>query len=55
VNRRQLQATALVHGFNVATWWAMGALIAGVVVNADRAPAPQTAQERTPEPVDSAT
>ncbi|MER5519056.1 MFS transporter [Streptomyces sp. NPDC002763] len=60
VNRRQLQATALVHGFNVATWWAMGALllgalIAGVVVNADRAPTLQAAQERTPEPVDSAT
>jgi EmrB/QacA subfamily drug resistance transporter len=59
VNRRQLAAEATVHGFNVATWWAMGALllaalIAGVVVNADRAPTPQAAQERTPEPVDTA-
>jgi len=57
---RSLQAEATVHGFNVATWWAMGALllaatIAGVVVNADRAPTPQAAQERTPEPVDTAT
>ncbi|MER6269220.1 DHA2 family efflux MFS transporter permease subunit [Streptomyces sp900105755] len=55
-----LAAKAAVHGFNVATWWAMaalllGALIAGVVVNADRAPTPQAPQERTPEPVDSAT
>ncbi|MFJ9725324.1 MFS transporter [Streptomyces sp. NPDC101209] len=60
VNRRALQAEATVHGFNVATWWAMGALllaalIAAVVVNADRAPTPQSAQERTPEPVDTAT
>ncbi|WP_427166238.1 MFS transporter [Streptomyces sp. C1-1] len=60
VNRRALQAEATVHGFNVATWWAMGALllaalIAGVVVNADRAPVLQGAQERTPEPVDTAT
>ncbi|MFJ9907129.1 DHA2 family efflux MFS transporter permease subunit [Streptomyces sp. NPDC101152] len=60
VNRRLLAARATVHGFNIATWWAMGALllaalIAGVVVNADRAPTPQAARERTPEPVDSAT
>ncbi|MER5448959.1 MFS transporter [Streptomyces sp. NPDC002764] len=60
VNRRALQAEATVHGFNVATWWAVGALllaalIAGVVVNADRAPVLQGAQERTPEPVDTAT
>ncbi|MEU9389213.1 MFS transporter [Streptomyces sp. NPDC048324] len=59
-NRRALQAEATVHGFNVATWWAMGALllaalIAGVVVNAERAPTLQSAQERTPEPVDTAT
>ncbi|MER7841005.1 MFS transporter [Streptomyces sp. NPDC096040] len=59
-DRRLLAAKATVHGFNVATWWAMaalllGALVAGVVVNADRAPAPRDAQERTPEPVDSAT
>ncbi|WP_406439770.1 MFS transporter [Streptomyces sp. NBC_00631] len=59
-NRALLEAKAAVHGFNVATWWAMaalllGALIAGVVVNADRAPTPQAAQERAPEPVDSAT
>jgi hypothetical protein len=59
VNPRPLQAEATVHGFNVATWWAMGSLlvaatIAGLVVNADRAPTPQAAQERTPEPVDTA-
>jgi EmrB/QacA subfamily drug resistance transporter len=59
-NPKELQAKALVHGFNVATWWAMGALlmgalVAGLVVNADRAPTPQAAQERTPEPVDTAT
>jgi hypothetical protein len=59
VNPRALQAEATVHGFNVATWWAMGALllaatVAGVVVNAHRAPTPQAAQERTPEPVDMA-
>ncbi|MGW3092670.1 MFS transporter [Streptomyces sp. NPDC001102] len=59
-NRRALEAEATVHGFNVATWWAMGALllaalIAGVVVNAERAPTPRSAQERTPEPVDTAT
>ncbi|MCL6666831.1 MFS transporter [Streptomyces panaciradicis] len=59
-NRRALQAEATVHGFNVATWWAMAALllaalIAGVVVNAERAPTLQSAQERTPEPVDTAT
>ncbi|MGW1215515.1 MFS transporter [Streptomyces sp. NPDC002499] len=46
VDARELAAKASVHGFNVATWWAMsalllGALIAGVVVNADRAPTPQ--------------
>lgn len=55
---KELQAKALVHGFNVATWWAMGALllgalIAGVVVNAERAPTLQTTGERTPEPVDT--
>jgi EmrB/QacA subfamily drug resistance transporter len=60
VNRRLLAAKATVHGFNVATWWAMGALllaalIAGLVVNAHRAPTPQTAAERTPETVDSTT
>ena len=54
-DRRLLAAKATLHGFNVATWWAMaalllGALVAGVVVNAGRAPAPQDAQERTPEP-----
>ncbi|MFR0357829.1 MFS transporter [Streptomyces sediminimaris] len=58
-DRRLLTAKATVHGFNVATWWALGALllaalIAGTVVNADRAPTPQSARERTPEPVDSA-
>ncbi|MFG2786883.1 MFS transporter [Streptomyces sp. NPDC048419] len=59
VDRRLLAAKATVHGFNVATWWAMGALllaalIAGVVVNADRAPTMQSAASKTPEPVDSA-
>ncbi|MEV7977309.1 DHA2 family efflux MFS transporter permease subunit [Streptomyces sp. NPDC086519] len=59
-DRALLAAKAAVHGFNVATWWAMaalllGALVAGVVVNADRAPTPQAARERTPEPVESAT
>ncbi|MHC3468220.1 DHA2 family efflux MFS transporter permease subunit [Streptomyces sp. 7R007] len=57
VDRRLLQAKALVHGFNVATWWAMAALLlaaltAGVLVNAERAPTPHGAGERTPEPVD---
>ena len=53
VDARELAAKASVHGFNVATWWAMGALllgalIAGVVVNADRAPTPPGAGEQTP-------
>ncbi|MET7473208.1 MFS transporter [Streptomyces sp. NPDC005648] len=57
-NPKELQANALVHGFNVATWWAMGALllgalIAGVVVDAERAPTLQGAGERTPEPVET--
>ncbi|MFC8514061.1 MFS transporter [Streptomyces sp. NPDC057257] len=60
VDRRLLAAKATVHGFNVATYWALAALllaaaIAGLVVNADRAPTPQATQERTPEPVDTAT
>ncbi len=55
VDRRLLAAKATVHGFNVATWWAMGALllaalVAGLVVNADRAPTPERTKE--PEPVD---
>jgi EmrB/QacA subfamily drug resistance transporter len=59
VDKQLLAAKATVHGFNVATWWAMGALllaalIAGVVVNADRAPTMQSAASKTPEPVDSA-
>ncbi|MFI6658297.1 MFS transporter [Streptomyces sp. NPDC050523] len=59
VDKRLLSAKATVHGFNVATWWAMAALllaalIAGVVVNAKRAPTPQSAEKRAPEPVDSA-
>lgn len=46
VDKRLLQAEATVHGFTVATWWAFGALlpaalIAGVVVNAERAPTPR--------------
>ncbi|MDT7840807.1 DHA2 family efflux MFS transporter permease subunit [Streptomyces justiciae] len=58
VNRRELAARASVHGFNVATWWAMGALllaavVAGVVVNADRAPTPEGAAGKAPEPVDA--
>jgi hypothetical protein len=58
VDRRLLGAKATVHGFNVATWWAMAALlvaalIAGLVVNADRAPTMQGAAPKTPEPVDS--
>nr|WP_260327339.1 MFS transporter [Streptomyces sp. TLI_185] len=59
VNPRSLQAEATVHGFNAATWWAMGSLllaatIAGLVVNADRAPTPQAAAAE-PEPVDART
>ncbi|MCX5423192.1 MFS transporter [Streptomyces sp. NBC_00078] len=59
VDRRRLAAEATVHGFNVATYWALGALllaalIAGVVINADRVPTPQAAQQRVPEPVDAA-
>ncbi|MFI6566244.1 MFS transporter [Streptomyces sp. NPDC050534] len=59
VDKGLLAAKATVHGFNVATWWAMAALllaalIAGVVVNAKRAPTPQSAEKRAPEPVDSA-
>ncbi len=47
------------HGFNVATWWAMAsillaALIAGVLVNADRVPTPGTVAKETPQqPVDT--
>jgi MFS family permease len=56
VNRKLLEAKAAVHGFNVATWWAMAsillaALIAGVLVNTDRVPTPQITEERAPEPV----
>ncbi|WP_407700276.1 MFS transporter [Streptomyces beihaiensis] len=45
VDRRALAAQATVHGFNVASWWAMasvllGALVAALVVNAPRAPVP---------------
>jgi EmrB/QacA subfamily drug resistance transporter len=58
VDRRALASRAAVHGFNVATWWAMGALllaalIAGVVVNADRMPAPEGRPAPVPEPVES--
>ncbi|MHB9759249.1 MFS transporter [Streptomyces sp. BYX5S] len=40
-DRRELAARATVHGFNVATWWAVGsvllaAVVAAVVVNAPR-------------------
>jgi hypothetical protein len=47
-----------VHGFNGATWWAMGALllaalIAGIVVDADRMPAPRERPAPLPEPVDT--
>ncbi|MFE7167423.1 MFS transporter [Streptomyces sp. NPDC057616] len=59
VDQRLLSAKATVHGFNVATWWAMAALllaalIAGVVINARRAPTMQSSASKTPEPVDSA-
>ncbi|MER5442382.1 MFS transporter [Streptomyces sp. NPDC002790] len=42
-DRRALASRAAVHGFNVATWWAvasvlLAAVIAAVVVNAPRAP-----------------
>ncbi|MGI5457302.1 DHA2 family efflux MFS transporter permease subunit [Streptomyces sp. CA-249302] len=58
VDKQLLAAKATVHGFNVATWWALAALllaavIAGVVVNADRAPTPQSAEKQAPEPVDT--
>ncbi|MFF3659917.1 MFS transporter [Streptomyces olivochromogenes] len=58
VDRRALASRAAVHGFNVATWWAMGALllaalIAGIVVNADRMPAPQARPAPLPEPVET--
>ncbi len=58
-NRQLLEAKAAVHGFNVATWWAMAsillaALIAGVLVNADRVPTPGTVAKETPQqPVDT--
>ncbi|MHB9859577.1 DHA2 family efflux MFS transporter permease subunit [Streptomyces sp. YIM S03343] len=59
-DRRLLQAQATVHGFNVATWWAMGslllaALIAAVVIDAPHAPMPHRAEEAVPQPVESAT
>jgi hypothetical protein len=59
VNRKLLEAKAAVHGFNVATWWAMAsillaALIAGVLVNADRVPTPGAVAKETPQqPVDT--
>lgn len=58
VDRRALASRAAVHGFNVATWWAMGALllaalIAGIVVDADRMPAPRERPAPLPEPVDT--
>jgi predicted MFS family arabinose efflux permease len=57
VDRQELAARATVHGFNVATWWAMASLllaavVAGVVVNAERAPTPQGAGVKEAEPVD---
>ncbi|MEU6377753.1 MFS transporter [Streptomyces sp. NPDC046909] len=58
VDRRELAARATVHGFNVATWWAMAALllaalVAGVVVNARSAPTPPgAAGAKEAEPVD---
>ncbi|WOX12041.1 MFS transporter [Streptomyces sp. N50] len=53
-NKRLLEAKAAVHGFNVATWWAMAsillaALIAGVLVNADRVPTPGAVAKETPQ------
>ncbi|WP_405843410.1 MFS transporter [Streptomyces sp. NBC_01518] len=59
VNKQLLEAKAAVHGFNVATWWAMAsillaALIAGVLVNADRVPTPgAVAKEAPQQPVDT--
>jgi predicted MFS family arabinose efflux permease len=57
-DRRALASHAAVHGFNVATWWAMGslppaALIAGVVVDAHRVPTPEGRPAPVPEPVES--
>ncbi|MBO1334847.1 MFS transporter [Streptomyces sp. VRA16 Mangrove soil] len=62
VDRRALAAEATVHGFNVATWWAMGsvllgALVAGIVVNAPSAPTTATeapAGDREVTPADRA-
>ncbi|MFJ9628718.1 MFS transporter [Streptomyces sp. NPDC091280] len=59
VDKPLLEAKAAVHGFNVATWWAMAslllaALIAGVLVNTDRVPAPGAVPAETPQqPVDT--
>ncbi|MET7680202.1 DHA2 family efflux MFS transporter permease subunit [Streptomyces sp. NPDC005423] len=58
VDRRRLAAESAVHGFNVATWWAMGALllaalVAGVVIDAHRVPAIGTAGTPAPRPVDT--
>ncbi|WP_406172896.1 DHA2 family efflux MFS transporter permease subunit [Streptomyces sp. NBC_00996] len=59
VDRRALASHAAVHGFNVATWWAMAslllaALIAGVVVDARRVPVPEGHAKRVPEVAESA-
>jgi len=58
VDRRALASHAAVHGFNVATWWAMAslllaALIAGIVVDAKRVPVPEGRVDRLPETVES--
>jgi len=58
VDRRALASRAAVHGFNVATWWAMGslllaALIAALVVDAHRVPVPEGRAAPVPEPVES--
>lgn len=59
VDRRALASHAAVHGFNVATWWAMGSLLlaaslAAIVVDADRVPVPEGRTDRVPEVVESA-
>ncbi|WP_306317682.1 MULTISPECIES: MFS transporter [unclassified Streptomyces] len=58
-DRRELAARATVHGFNVATWWAvasvlLAAVLAAIVVNAPRPVAPAGAAP-VPEDVREAT
>lgn len=58
-DKRLLIAKASVHGFNVATWWALGALllaalVAGTVIDAKRAPTLGEAGEERLEEAESA-